>query len=77
MPRRHKCASFAFKSEVPVDSRPTQVQLIRGEFLETVLYLAGVYSVRLGAFAEKKVSIPVSGVSVGLTASPLEVSYSR
>ena len=36
--------------------RPTQVQLMRGEFLETAPYWAGVVSVRLGAIAEKKVS---------------------
>ena len=53
MPRRHKCASFAFKSEVRVYRRSSQVQLIRGEFLETALYWAGVVSVRLGAIAEK------------------------
>ena len=54
--RRHKCASFAFKSDVRVYRRPSQVQLMRGEFLETALYWAGVISVRLGAIAEKKVS---------------------
>ena len=44
--------------------RSSQVQLMRGEFLETALYWAGVVSVRLGAIAEKKVrvSTPVSGV---------------
>ena len=36
--------------------RPSQVQLMRGEFLETALYWAGVVSVRLGGIAEKKVS---------------------
>ena len=56
MPRRRKCALFAFKSEVRVYHRPSQVQLMRGEFLDTALYWAGVVSVRLGAIAEKKVS---------------------
>ena len=43
--------------------RSSQVQLMRGEFLETALYWAGVVSVHLGAIAEKReVSIPVSGV---------------
>ena len=55
MTRRHKRASFAFKSEVRVYRRPSQVQLMRGEILETVLYWAGVVSIRLGAIAEKKV----------------------
>ena len=36
--------------------RPSQVQLVRGEVLETALYLAGVISVDLGVSAEKKVS---------------------
>ena len=45
-----------FKSEVRVYRRPSQVQLMRGEILETALYWAGVVSVRLGAIAEKKVS---------------------
>ena len=51
---------------------------MRGEFLETALYWAGVVSVRLGAIAEKKVSqhFLCLGFSVGLTASPLVVSYS-
>ena len=48
--------SFAFKSEVRVCRRPSQVQLMRGEFLEMAPYWAGVVSVRLGAIAEKKVS---------------------
>ena len=56
MPRRHTCASFAYYSEVCMYRRPSQVQLMRGEFLETVPYWAGVVSVRLGAIAEKKVS---------------------
>ena len=43
-------------SEVCMYCQPTQVQLMRGEFLETVLYWAGVVSVRLGGIAEKKVS---------------------
>ena len=42
-------------SEVRVYRRPTQVQLMRGEILETGLYWAGVVSVRLGAIAEKKI----------------------
>ena len=45
-----------FKSEVRVYRRLSQVQLMRGEILETSLYWAGVVSVRLGAIAEKKVS---------------------
>ena len=48
--------SVRYMSRVPVYRRPTQVQLMRGEFLETALYWAGVVSVRLGAIAEKKVS---------------------
>ena len=56
--------------------RPSQVQLMKGEFLETALFWAGVVSVRLGAIAEKKVSQQSCvGFSVGLTASPLVVSY--
>ena len=56
--------------------RSSQVQLMRGEFLETALYWAGVVSVRLGAIAERKVSQhSCLGFSVGLTASPLVVSY--
>ena len=47
---------FAFKGEVNVYYRPSQVQLLREEFLETALYWAGVVSVLLGAIAEKKVS---------------------
>ena len=51
----HVC--FApYKSGVHVFRRPTQVQLMRGEFLETAPYWAGVVSVRLGALAEKMVS---------------------
>ena len=70
-------ASFAFKSEVGVYRRPSQVQLMRGEFLETARYWAGVVSVRLGAIAEKKgeSAFLCLGFSVGLTASPLVVSY--
>ena len=50
--------------------RPSQVQVMRGEILETALYRAGVVSVRLGAIDERKVSqhsciIPVSGVQCG------------
>ena len=48
--------SVRYKSEVRVYRRSSQVQLMRGEFLETALYWAGVVSVRLGAIAEKKVS---------------------
>ena len=36
--------------------RPSQVQLMRGEFFETALYWAGVVSVRLAAIAQRKVS---------------------
>ena len=43
-------------SEVRVFRRPTQVQLMRGEFLGTALYWTGVVSVRLDAIAERKVS---------------------
>ena len=32
----------------------SQVQLMRGEFLETALYWAGVVFVRLGAIAERR-----------------------
>ena len=56
MPRRHTCALFTFKIEVRVYRGPSQVQLMRGEFLEIALYWAAVVSVRLGAIAEKKVS---------------------
>ena len=48
--------SVRFLSEVRVYRRPTQVQLIRGQFLKAALYWAGVVSVRLGAIAEEKVS---------------------
>ena len=48
--------SVHYMGEVPVYRGPTQVQLMRGEFLETALYWAGVVSVLLGAIAEKKVS---------------------
>ena len=77
MPQRPKCASFAFKSEVRVYRWSSQVQLMRGEFLETALYWAGVVSVRLGAIAERKVSQHscVGAFSVGLTTSPLVASY--
>ena len=47
---------FAFKSDVHVFRRPSQVQLTTGEFLKTALYWAGVVSIRLGAIAEKKES---------------------
>ena len=43
-------------SEVRVYRRSSQVQLMRGEVLETALYWARVVSVRLGAIAEKKVN---------------------
>ena len=57
--------------------RPSQVQLMRGEILETALYWAGVVSVHLGAIAgEGKSAFLCLGFSVGLTASPLVVSYS-
>ena len=56
MRQRHTCAPFAFKSEFRVYRWPSQVQLMRGEFLETALYWAGVVSVRLGAIAEEEVS---------------------
>ena len=57
--------------------RPSQVQLMRGEFLETALYWAGVVSVRLGAIADEegKSAFLCRGFSVGLTVSPLVVSY--
>ena len=56
--------------------RPSQVQLMRGEFLETAPYWAGVVSVRLGAIAEEgKAAFLCLEFSVGLTASPLVVSY--
>ena len=45
-----------YKSEVHVYCWPTQVQLMRGEFLETALHCAGVVSVHLGVIAQKKVS---------------------
>ena len=57
--------------------RSSQVQLMRGEFLETAPYWAGVVSVRLGAIAEKKgkSAFLCLGFSVSLTANPLVVSY--
>ena len=48
--------SVRYKSDVRVYRRPTQVQLMRGEFLETALYWAGVVSVRMGGIADRKVS---------------------
>ena len=45
--------SVRYMSEVRVYRRPIQVQLMRGEFLETVLYWAAVVSIRLGAINEK------------------------
>ena len=58
-------------SEVPVYRRPNQVPLMRGEFLETALYWAGVVSVCLGAIAEKKVKSAFLSLwfNVGLTAT--------
>ena len=69
--------SVRYMSEVRVCRLPTQVQLMRGEFLETALYWAGVVSVRLGAIAERKyVSIFLCPVFIVCsTASPLVVSY--
>ena len=57
--------------------RPTQVQLMRGEFLEIASYWAGVAVLRLRVTAEKKVSQHscVLGFSVSLTASPLVVFH--
>ena len=45
-----------FAAPQRVFSSPSQVQLMRGEFLETAPYWAGVVSVCLGAIAEKKAS---------------------
>ena len=45
-----------YKSGAHVFRRPTQVQLMRGEFLETALYWAGVVALRLRVVDEKKVS---------------------
>ena len=50
------CVRRSFKSGVHERRWPTQAQLMRGEFLETAPYWAGVVSVRLGAITEKKVS---------------------
>ena len=47
--------SVPYTSEVLLYRRPTKVQLMRGEFLETALYWAEVVSIRLDAIAEKKV----------------------
>ena len=56
--------------------RSSQVQLMRGEFLETALYWAGVAYVRLGAMLRGgKSPFLCLGFSVSLTASPLVVSY--
>ena len=77
MPRRHKCASFAFKSEVRVHRRPSEIQLMR-EFLETALYWAEVVSVRLGAIAERTVSsISVSGVQCGFDSQSISCFIRR
>ena len=55
--RLHTCArSVRYISKFRMYRQPTQVQLMRGDFLETVLYWAGVVSDRFGAMAEKKVS---------------------
>ena len=54
-PASHVCFVL-YKSEVCVYHRPTQVQLMRGEFLETALYWAEVVPVHFGAIAEKKVN---------------------
>ena len=48
--------SVRYMSEVRVYRRPTQVQLTRGEFLETALYWAGGVALCLCVIAEKKVS---------------------
>ena len=57
--------------------RPSQVQLMRGEILETALYWAGVVSVRLDAIAEKKVksTFLCPGFGLGSTAGSLVASY--
>ena len=49
----HVC-SVRYMSEVRVYRRPTQVQLMRGEFLEIALYWAGVVSVRLGPLLRRR-----------------------
>ena len=54
-PASHVRFVHFYQSEIRVYRRPSQVQLRRGEFLETALYWAGVVSILLGAIAEKKV----------------------
>ena len=49
----HEQIIYVSSNRRPAD---VQVQLMRGEFLETVLYWAGVVSIRLGAIAERKIS---------------------
>ena len=55
--------------------RPTQVQLIRGEFLEPALYWAGVVALRFNVVAERegKSAFLCLGFSVSVTAGPLVV----
>ena len=48
--------SVRYKSKVRAYRRPSQVQLMRDEFLGAALYWAEVVSLRLGAIAEKNVS---------------------
>ena len=48
--------SVRYMSEVRVYRRPTQVQRMGGEFIDTALYCAGVVSVRLCENPEKKLS---------------------
>ena len=57
MPQRHTSASVDFKRKGRVYHRPSQVQLMRGKFLETALYWAGVVSVRLGDCWEEGKSV--------------------
>ena len=69
-----------YKSGVDVFRRPTQVQLMRGDFLETALYWAGVIALRFLVTAEKESQIRKSaflclGFSVSLRASPFVVFY--
>ena len=47
--------SVRYMSEVRVYRRPTQVQLMKGEFLKIALYWAAVVPVCLSAIAERKV----------------------
>ena len=48
--------SVHYRSAVCVYHQPTQVQLMRGEFLKTVQYWVGVVALRLCVITEKKVS---------------------